>query len=124
VPAPQGYVPDIAAGLATLGTDARAAGQVWHLPGPATVTTRALLDLVAAGVGHPVGIRSVPKLAVRALGLVNPMMRELAEMSYEFDEPFILDTSKYQATFGTAGTPLAAAIAATVAWYRARPSTP
>ena len=28
------YVPDIAAGLATLGTDARAAGQVWHLPRP------------------------------------------------------------------------------------------
>jgi len=26
--------------------------------------------------------------------------------------------------FGTAGTPLAAAIAATVAWYRTRTSTP
>ena len=118
------YVPDIAVGLATLGTDARAAGQVWHLPGPATVTTRALLDLVAAEVGHPVGIRSVPKLAVRALGLVNPTMRELAEMSYEFDQPFVLDTSKYQAVFGPAGTPLAAALAATVAWYRTRTSTP
>ena len=114
------YVPDIAAGLATLGTDARAVGQVWHLPGPETVTTRALLDLVAAEVGHPVGIRSVPKLAVRALGLVNPMMRELAEMAYEFDEPFVLDTTKYESTFGAAGTPLAAAIAATVAWYRTR----
>jgi nucleoside-diphosphate-sugar epimerase len=33
------YVPDIAAGLATLGTDARAMGQVWHLPGPPTATT-------------------------------------------------------------------------------------
>ena len=66
----------------------------------------------------------MPKLAVRVLGLVNPMLRELAEMSYEFDEPFVLDTSKYQATFGVAGTPLAAAIAATVAWYRTRPSTP
>ena len=118
------YVPDIAVGLATLGTDARAAGQVWHLPGPATVTTRALLDLVAAEVGHPVGIRSVPKLAVRALGLVNPMLRELAEMSYEFDQPFVLDTSKYQAAFGAAGTPLAAAVAATVAWYRTRAGTP
>jgi nucleoside-diphosphate-sugar epimerase len=117
------YVPDIAAGLATLGTDPRAAGQVWHLPGPATGTTRALLDLVAAEVGHPVGVRSVPKLAVRALGLVNPMLRELAEMSYEFDEPFVLDTSKYQAAFGTAGTPLKAAVAATVAWYRTRPGT-
>jgi nucleoside-diphosphate-sugar epimerase len=113
------YVPDIAAGLVTLGTDARAAGQVWHLPGPQTVTTRALLDLVAAQVGHPVGVRSVPKLAVRALGLVNPALRGLAEMSYQFDEPFVLDTTKYESVFGAAGTPLAAAIAATVAWYRA-----
>jgi nucleoside-diphosphate-sugar epimerase len=113
------YVPDIAAGLVTLGTDVRAAGQVWHLPGPQTVTTRALLDLVAAQVGHPVGVRSVPKLAVRALGLINPAMRGLAEMSYQFDEPFVLDTTKYESVFGAAGTPLAAAIAATVAWYRA-----
>ena len=118
------YVPDIAAGLATLGTDPRAAGQVWHLPGPPTGTTRALLDLVGAEVGHPVAIRSLPKLAVRALGLANPMLRELAETYYQFDQPFILDTSKYQAAFGTAGTPLADAIAATLAWYRTRPSTP
>jgi len=118
------YIPDIAAGLATLGTDARGAGQVWHLPGPPTVTTRALLDLVAGEVGHQVAVRSVPKLAVRALGLVNPMMRELAEMAYEFDEPFVMDTSKYQTAFGAAGTPLADAIAATVAWYRTRPGTP
>ncbi len=118
------YVPNIAAGLATLGTDARAEGEVWHLPGPQTVTTRALLDLVAGEVGHPVAIRSVPKLAVRALGLVNPMLRGLAELSYQFDEPFILDSSKYESAFGAAGTPLADAVAATVAWYRTRPATP
>ena len=33
------YVPDIATGLVTLGADERAVGQVWHLPGPETVTT-------------------------------------------------------------------------------------
>jgi nucleoside-diphosphate-sugar epimerase len=118
------YVPDIAAGLATLGTDARAMGQVWHLPGPLTVTTRAFLDLMAGQIGHPVAIRSVPKLALRALGLVNPMLRELAEVSYQFEQPFVLDTSKYESVFGAAGTPLAAAISATVAWYKTRPSTP
>ena len=118
------YVPDIAAGLATLGTDARAAGQVWHLPGPQTVTTRALLDLVAVQVGHPVGVRSVPNWAVPVLGLVNPMMRGLAEMSYQFGEPFVLDTSRYQSVFGAAGTPLAVAVAATIAWYRTQPGTP
>ena len=61
---------------------------------------------------------------MRALGLVNPTLRELTETYYQFDQPFVLDTSKYQTTFGTAGTPLADAIAATLAWYRTRPSTP
>jgi len=114
------YVPDIASGLATLGTDPRAVGGVWHLPGPETITTRALLDLVAADVGHPVGIRNVPRIALRAAGLVNPMMRELAEMSYEFEQSFVLDTSKYESTFGASATPLASAITSTLAWYRAR----
>lgn len=112
------YVPDIATGLATLGTDQRAVGQVWHLPGPETVTTREILDLVANAVGHPVGIRTVPKLAMRALGLVNPLMRELSEMSYEFEQPFVLDTNKFETTFGANRTPLAAAVAQTVTWYR------
>ena len=112
------YVPDIAAGLATLGTDERAAGQVWHLPGPETMTTRSLLDLIAAEVGHPVAVRDVPPLALRALGLVSPLMRGLAEMSYEFEEPFILDTAKFESAFGTTVTPLATAVAETVAWYR------
>jgi len=116
------YVPDIAAGLATLGTDDRAVGQVWHLPGPETVTTRALLDLVAGEVGHDVGIRNVPKVAMRVLALFNPLMRELSEMSYEFEEPFVLDTSKYSSTFAGAGTPLADAVANTVSWYRTQSS--
>ena len=66
----------------------------------------------------------MPKLAVRALGLVSPMMRGLAEMAYEFEQPFVLDTTKYQSTFGTAATPLATAIAETVAWYRTQTSAP
>jgi nucleoside-diphosphate-sugar epimerase len=118
------YIPDIATGLATLGTDGRAVGEVWHLPGPETVTTRELLELVAGDVGHSVGVRSLPKLAVRALGLFNPTIRELVELSYEFDQPFVLDTTKYQSAFATTGTPLAAAITATVAWYQNRNGTP
>jgi nucleoside-diphosphate-sugar epimerase len=118
------YVPDVAACLVTLGRDKRAVEGVWHLPGPKTVTTRQVLELIAREVGHPVAVRSVPKLALRALGLFNPMMRGLAEMAYEFEEPFVLDASKYEATFGADGTPLATAIATTVAWYRSRSGTP
>jgi hypothetical protein len=52
--------------------------------------------------------------------LVNPMMRSLAEMAYEFEEPFVLDTTKYRTTFGNAGTPLETAVTETITWYRNR----
>jgi hypothetical protein len=52
------------------------------------------------------------------------MMRALAELAYEFDEPFILDTTRYEATSGAAGPPLAAAVATTIAWYRAQARAP
>ncbi|MDX6256650.1 MAG: hypothetical protein QOJ11_2984 [Frankiales bacterium] len=112
------YVPDVAAGLITLGADERAIGQVWHLPGPETVTTRQALRLLAEQMSHPIEIRPVPALLVRALGLVSPMMRSLAEMAYQFEEPFVLDTAKFRSTFGESTTPLATAIAETLTWYR------
>jgi nucleoside-diphosphate-sugar epimerase len=115
------YVPDIARGLATLGTDTRAMDQIWHLPGPETATTRRVLGLIAGEVGHSVDSRSVPKIALRALGVVNPVLRSMVEMTYQFDQPFVLDTSKYESTFETSGTPLHQAIATTLAWYRDRP---
>jgi nucleoside-diphosphate-sugar epimerase len=117
------YVPDIAAGLITLGNDDRAIGQVWHLPGPQTVTTRALLDLIADEVGHPVGVRAVPQLVLQVGGLLSPMLRGLAEMAYQFQQPFVMDTSKFRATFSTATTPLVTAVADTIAWYRSKGST-
>jgi hypothetical protein len=44
-------------------------------------------------------------------------------MSYEFEQPFVLDTAKYQTTFATATTPLATAISDTIAWYQTQRST-
>ena len=97
---------------------------MWHLPGPETVTTRAIIERVAAEVGRTVGIRRVPTSVVRAMGVFSPMMRGLAEMSYEFEESFVLDTTRYRSTFGTDITPLATAIAETVDWYRSNRNTP
>jgi len=52
----------------------------------------------------------------------SPLMREPAEMEYEFDQPFIL-TPANMSPFGAAGTLLTTAITETVAsWYRRRAS--
>ena len=88
------------------------------------MTTEQVLDEIARQVGHPVGVRSIPAPVLKALALVNPTMHSLAEMAYEFEEPFVLDTTKFRSRFGPTGTPLATAIAATLAWYQDRKSTP
>ena len=43
-------------------------------------------------------------------------------MAYEFEEPFVLDTTKFESTFGAGGTPLDVAIKETVTWYQSKRS--
>jgi hypothetical protein len=59
---------------------------------------------------------------MRALGLVNRTVREINEMRYEFDEPFIVDASRAETELGLRATPLTDAVEQTVRWYRAQAS--
>ncbi len=113
------YLPDIGRVLAVLGTDERAVGQVWHVPNAPACTTRELVAMVAAEVGHAVKVTPTPKLLLQALGLLNPVVGELVEMLYEFEQPFVVDGGKFERVFGTGATPFAQSIPATVAWWRA-----
>ena len=90
------YIPDIGEGLAVLGEHPDAPGQVWHLPNdPDTRTTRELADVVFQLAGQPrTRLRQVPPLLLRLAALTNPTVRELLEMQYQFEEPFIVDSSK------------------------------
>ena len=56
-----------------------------------------------------------------AVGLFNGNVREMKEMLYEFDEPFVVDDTKFETAFGSHATPLPEAIGATVAWFRSNP---
>jgi nucleoside-diphosphate-sugar epimerase len=112
------YIPDIGSALVILGERDEALGQVWHLPNSPPQTTRELVAIVYRTTGHAPRVRAAPNLMVRAAGLVNPTMRELSEMLYEFDEPFIVDSSRFERTFGISATPATDAIAQTANWYR------
>jgi hypothetical protein len=62
----------------------------------------------------------MPGWLVSGLGLVVPIMRELAEMLYEWERPYVVDHSRFERTFGGVTTPHRQAIAETVAWFRTR----
>ena len=61
----------------------------------------------------------MPKLLVNLIGLFNPAVREIKEVLFEFEEPFVVDSSAFESAFGGHATPLDEAIPATVAWFRA-----
>ena len=60
----------------------------------------------------------MPGWLLRVGGLVNPTLRELVEMSYLFEEPFIVDSSKITDRLGARATPVEQALATTLASYQ------
>ena len=113
------YIPDIGEGLAVLGEHPDAPGEIWHLPNdPETRTTRELVDMIYKLAGQPrTKLRAMPPLLLRGLSLINPTLRELLEMQYQFDEPFVVDSSKIADRLGLTATPLDEAIAGTLRTY-------
>lgn len=124
VPHSFSYVPDFGRALAILGTRPEGLGQAWHIPSPPPVTQAELLALIGAAVGRPVQPLVASPLLLRGLGLFNPVIGELVEMLYEWRQPFVLDSSRFERTFGMAPTPLPQMVAETVAWARASQAQP
>ena len=118
------YIPDIGEGLAVLGEHPDAPGEVWHLPNdPQTRTTRQLVDTIYQLADQPrTKLRGTPLLVLRALGVVNPTVREILELQYEFQEPFIVDSTKIATRLDVHATPLDQALADTLATYRTNPN--
>ena len=121
------YVPDVADGLVTLGTDPRATNRLWHLPVNPATPTRALIADVGRALdpaGRPLAATRLPPWLLRGLGVFSPMLREVAEMTYQWQAPFVLDDGRYRATFGAGATPWSTALPATVAWAREHYAAP
>lgn len=116
------FIDDFARGLVTLGTRPEALGQVWHLPHAPAITGRAFLELLFEETGRPPQIGVLSPWIVRLGGLFNAQAREFAEMIYQFDAPFVVDSSKYTRVFGVTATPYREGIRQTLRWLESQES--
>jgi nucleoside-diphosphate-sugar epimerase len=90
-----------------------------HAPTAAPVTQQRLVEMVAAAGGVAVPRTSaIPPWVLRASGVVSREMRELAETSYMFTEPFVMDSTTSEERLDLAPTPMTDGLARTVAWWR------
>ena len=115
------YLPDVAATLATLGTDPRAEGRAWHVPTtPPRSQRQALGDLARALGAPPAKVSGVPWPVLRAIGAADAQLREVAEIRHQWDQPFVLDSAETTEVFGLAPTPWEEVVRTTVAAGQAR----
>jgi nucleoside-diphosphate-sugar epimerase len=105
------FVPDLAEALVLVADDETSWGRAWHAPCAPAVSQRRLAEIAAAAIGAPGGIRSAPKLVLRAVGLVVKPAGETVEMWYEFEHDFVVDSSAFTAHFGLEAAPLDQALA-------------
>ena len=113
------YIKDFGRALVILGEREEADGQAWHVPNDMPKITQAeLVRMFAEEAGVEPKISSLGKLMMAIGGLFIPEAKETVEMMYEFDKPFIVDSSKFEKAFGMKATPIREAISETVNWYK------
>jgi len=122
VPHTHTYVPDFGKALVILGEREEADGQVWHIPNDnPRVTQREMVEMIAQAMGIEPKMSSMGKLMMMIGGLFIPEAKETVEMMYEFEQPFIVDSSKFEKAFDVKATPMREAIRETVEWYKSHP---
>lgn len=112
------YISDFGEALAILGERDEALGQAWHVPNRPALTQRELVTLFFKQAGLQPKFSVMGKFMLILGGLFIPAAKEMVEMAYEFEKPFIVDSSKFVKMFEDISTPYEIAVRETIAWYR------
>lgn len=113
------YLPDAARAVAVLAERPRGDGAVWIPPAAPPLTQRALLTMVAEEVGAPTTVGRVTPSMLRLAGLFDSQIRELRELTGQWDRPYTIDSDAFESAFGGIEvTPHPEAVAQTVAAFR------
>jgi nucleoside-diphosphate-sugar epimerase len=114
------YLPDAARGLVTLGTHEEALGDIWHLPSNEPITGHHFIEKVYEQLDDPPKMRAYGYWSLTFAGLFDAQVWEVREVLYQFQEPFVMDTTKFEEAFGRKVTPYETALQETLAWHRAQ----
>jgi nucleoside-diphosphate-sugar epimerase len=111
------YVPDAAKALYLLANKQDAFGQTWHLPtAPDLLTGRQFVKHAATTMQKPDGVSVISNWMLSLAGLFNRSLKELKEMNYQNEHPYLFSSEKFSKAFGFTPTSYADGIKETVQW--------
>lgn len=77
--------------------------------------------MAAVEAGVEPKVRAAPRWALAVASLFDPTVRAVREQLYQSERPWIVDSTRFERTFGLDPTPLEDAVAATVRWFADHP---
>ena len=113
------YTEDVARLAIAVAADPSSWGRAWHVPsvGPRT-QQEVVADLAATASAPTPRVSPYSPGMLWAAGMFSPMIRELRETGYQFDRPFVMDSTAAQDHFGMQPTPWEVTLRETVASYQ------
>jgi nucleoside-diphosphate-sugar epimerase len=116
---------DVARTLVAVAADENSWGRVWHVPTAQPLSVRALASRAGELAGAPAArLSRMPGAVLWLGGLFNKDAREIREMQYQLQRPFLLDSSAATDALGIHPTPTDDALLATIEASRARAANP
>jgi hypothetical protein len=88
------------------------------LPCRPAVTARTLVARFTEALGRPIRVARFAPPAMKILSVFVPLLREIDEMLYQWDETFVVDDRRFRDRFAIPPTDESEAARATVAWAR------
>ena len=93
------YIDDAAAACCILGSSEPCYGQVWHVPGAGPVTGKQFIGMAFEAAGTKARMKAITRGSLRVKGVFGSEAREMIELIYGFEQPMVLDGSKFAGAF-------------------------
>ena len=93
------YTDDAAMACLMLATGENTTGQVWHVPGAGALTGREFITRIYEAAGAPFNMGVRGRGTFQALGLIYAPARAMLEVLYEFEQPLVMDGTKFAKAF-------------------------
>lgn len=94
------YTTDLAQGLYMLSQDLTTLGQTWHLPTCSTpLTGHQIIEEAARYLSVNNNYFVLSRWMVKSYGWFNPTIKELYEMLYQYEQPYLFSSKKFENYF-------------------------
>lgn len=113
------YVPDAAQALYMLAKKDDAYGQTWHMPTAGNPpTAEEFIKMAAEAMNTRDGYSIINKPLMWIAGLFNRPIEELIEMAYQYQYPYLFDSSKFEKAFSFRPTDYKTGIQESANWAK------